>query len=112
MTAMDPSRIRIFDVQRLVARQAGIRIAELLRESREQPLARVRQEAYWLARKLTGRSYPYLGAAFGGRDHTTVRHGVLQIERLRRTDPDVRDRLYRLELQLKETVHASAAPVS
>lgn len=105
---LPPERIRIFDVQRLVASQAGIRIAELLADDRSQPLAQLRQEAYWLARKLTGRSYPYLGAAFGGRDHTTVRHGVIQIDHRRRTDPEIRDRLYRLEIQLRETVHASA----
>lgn len=44
--------------------------------SRRRTVAAARSLAMYLARRLTGRSYEAIGAACGGRDHTTVLHGV------------------------------------
>jgi chromosomal replication initiator protein len=41
----------------------------------------------YLARKLTQLSFPEIGSAFGGKDHTTIMHGVGKIEKLLTQDP-------------------------
>ena len=45
----------------------------------------------WLAKQLTTRSLPDIGRRFGGRDHTTVMHGVRRIGDLIKTDSQLAD---------------------
>lgn len=56
-------------------------------------LARARQSVMWLASRLTSHTQAEIGAALGGRDRTTVRHGVLAVEAALRTDQRLSDRL-------------------
>ena len=49
---------------------------------RHQLVARPRQIAMYLARKLVKASYPELGQRFGGKDHTTVMAACKKIEEL------------------------------
>lgn len=63
-----------------------IRRVDLVSQRREKEIVRPRQIAMWLARRLTGLSLPAIGRILGGRDHTTVLHGVRVIERLAETD--------------------------
>ncbi|MBN9118048.1 MAG: hypothetical protein J0I06_02585 [Planctomycetes bacterium] len=63
-----------------VAAAFGVSEAELLGASRLRGVLRSRQVAMYLARELTGLSLPRLGAAFGGRDHTTVLHACRKVE--------------------------------
>ncbi len=60
----------------------GVTVADIAGDSRRQPIAYARQLAYWCAREVTALSLPELGAYFG-RHHSTVLHGVTEIERLR-----------------------------
>ena len=53
--------------------------------------ARPRQIACWLAKKLTTCSYPQIGLAFGGRDHTTILHACRTIENLRDFDDEIKE---------------------
>jgi chromosomal replication initiator protein len=76
---------------------------ELLSKSRKQPLARQRQIAMYLCRELTDLSLPRIGAAFGGRDHTTVIHAVDKIKRLIQTDKVVFEEVTALSKQLRKT---------
>ncbi|MCB0272595.1 MAG: chromosomal replication initiator protein DnaA, partial [Bdellovibrionales bacterium] len=39
-----------------------------------------RQIAMYLARKHTDLSFPELGDRFGGKDHTTIMHGVSKVQ--------------------------------
>lgn len=71
------------DVSTIVKRVAlafGVSETELLGASRLRGVLRSRQVAMFLARELTGLSLPRLGAAFGGRDHTTVLHACRKVE--------------------------------
>jgi len=52
---------------------------ELMSQSRLRGVLRARQVAMYLARELTGLSYPQLAIAFG-RDHTTVLHACRKME--------------------------------
>ncbi|MGZ3272420.1 MAG: helix-turn-helix domain-containing protein [Caulobacteraceae bacterium] len=65
-----------------VAEHHGLTLADLKGPSRTQRISRVRHEAFflcWLDRRFNARStrsLPAIGAFFGGRDHTTVLHGL------------------------------------
>ena len=73
--------------------QFGITADELLSTSRAARVARPRQLAMYLARMHTKASLPAIGAAFGGRNHTTVMHAIKKVEASLGTDPDVDDAL-------------------
>jgi chromosomal replication initiator protein len=83
-----------------VASYYDLPISELTGPSRRQPLARQRQVAMYLCREHTGLSLPRIGAAFGGRDHTTVMHAVDKIKSLLIEDKDLYDQVTAITLQL------------
>ena len=82
-------RITIDEIQRKTADYYGLKLADMLSPRRAREVARPRQVAMYLAKKLTPRSLPEIGRRFGGRDHTTVMHGVKQIEKLRAADNEL-----------------------
>ena len=55
----------------------------------------------YLAKMLTPRSLPEIGRRFGGRDHTTIMHGVRKIEELMSTDSQLADDLQMLKRLLQ-----------
>lgn len=75
----DPEKPSIADIQSVVAAYYGITIAELISPARFSRLVIPRQLAMFLARELTGQSLNQIGAAFGGRNHTTVVHSCVQV---------------------------------
>ena len=80
-----------------------VTIAELEGPSRRQPLARARQVAMYLCRQLTDLSLPRIGTLFGGRDHTTVLHGVNTVHRLIQVDKSLFDSVTALLQSLRTT---------
>jgi chromosomal replication initiator protein len=78
----EPKRVKIEDIQRVVARQYNVSRSDLLSSRRTANVVRPRQIAMYLAKLLTLRSLPEIGRRFGGRDHTTVLHAVRKIETL------------------------------
>ena len=62
----------------------------MLSQRRLRPLARPRQIAMYLAKKLTTRSLPEIGRKFANRDHTTVIHAVKTIDKLLKNDEQMR----------------------
>ncbi len=81
----------------------GVSISDLEGPSRRQPLARARQVAMYICRELTDLSLPKIGQLFGGRDHTTVLHGVNTVKRLIQTDQDLFQRVTALLQSLRKT---------
>ncbi len=79
--------ITIENIQKTVADYYKIKVAEMYSQKRSRNLARPRQTAMALARDLTNSSFPEIGDAFGGRDHTTVMHACKKIDQLKSTDP-------------------------
>jgi chromosomal replication initiator protein len=67
-------------IQRTIAERYGVSISDLLGKRRTQNIANTRQIAMYLCRRLTGCSYPEIGALFGGRDHSTVIHAFRVID--------------------------------
>jgi len=83
-------------VIRCVAHHHGLAVKDLVGKGRRRTVAQARCLAMYLTRRLTGRSLEAIGAAFGGRDHTTVLHGV-RVARVRLAgDPTLADELERL----------------
>jgi chromosomal replication initiator protein len=68
-------------VQKEVAVYFNITMADLKTKKRNKNVVLPRQIAMYLARKLTTHSLPEIGAAFGGKDHTTVLHAYKKIEK-------------------------------
>jgi chromosomal replication initiator protein len=72
----------IEDIQRKTAEFYKLEVKDFHSPQRARRVARPRQVAMYLARKLTTRSLPEIGRRFGGRDHTTVLHACRRIEAL------------------------------
>ena len=79
-------QITVENIQKTVADYFKIKVSDLFSKKRTRQIVRPRQVAMWLAKNLTSQSYPSIGEAFGGRDHTTVLHAVRTIESLRLKD--------------------------
>jgi chromosomal replication initiator protein len=82
-------KLTIDEIQRKVADYYALKMTDLLSARRAREVARPRQVAMYLAKKLTPRSLPEIGRRFGGRDHTTVMHAVKRIEELRAADSEL-----------------------
>ncbi|MDD9911184.1 MAG: chromosomal replication initiator protein DnaA [Ahrensia sp.] len=80
-------RVRIEDIQKVVARHYDVSKNDLLSNRRTRVIVRPRQIAMYLSKMMTPRSLPEIGRRFGGRDHTTVLHAVRKITELRGADP-------------------------
>src|SRR5262249_48334072 len=98
----DPKRVKIEDIQRIVARQYNVSRADLLSSRRTANVVRPRQIAMYLAKALTLRSLPEIGRRFGGRDHTTVLHAVRKIETLATSDAALAEEIELLKRLLQE----------
>jgi chromosomal replication initiator protein len=97
----EPKRIKIEDIQRVVARQYNVSRSDLLSSRRTANVVRPRQVAMYLAKTLTLRSLPEIGRRFGGRDHTTVLHAVRKIESLVTKDVSLSEEVESLKRQLQ-----------
>ena len=98
----EPKRVKIEDIQRVVARQYNVSRADLLPSRRTANVVRPRQVAMYLAKTLTLRSLPEIGRRFGGRDHTTVLHAVRKIENLVGNDTSLAEEVEVLKRQLQD----------
>lgn len=71
------------------ARRHGLTAADLVGPSRCRRVSLARGMAMYLARRLTTKSLQSIGTAFGGRDHTTVLHGIRVTETRRARNPGI-----------------------
>jgi chromosomal replication initiation ATPase DnaA len=74
-------KVTIAAVQRAVAGHFGLSREQFLAQRRHAPLVHARQTAMFLAKEFTLKSLPEIGRAFGGMDHTTILHGIRQVQR-------------------------------
>ena len=89
-------KITIEAIQRAVAEQFGMRVAELKQKSNSRQVVVPRQIAMYLAKQLTEASLPEIGRQFGGKHHTTVMHSIAKIDEHRRSDKDMNRTLNKL----------------
>ncbi|MDD5275517.1 MAG: chromosomal replication initiator protein DnaA [Methylovulum sp.] len=86
LLSLQDKLVNIDNIQKTVADYYKIRITDLSSKNRKQTVTRPRQIAMCLARELTSHSFPEIGNAFGGRDHTTVINACKRISELKETD--------------------------
>ncbi|MEZ0495208.1 chromosomal replication initiator protein DnaA [Sphingomonas sp. IW22] len=94
-------RVTIDDIQKAVSTHFELKQMDMISARRAQAIARPRQIAMYLAKRLTTRSLPEIGRKFGGRDHSTVIHAVRRIEDLRGKDREIDTAVRNLMRQLE-----------
>ena len=83
-------KVTIDEIIRKVTDHYGVNLTDMLSARRTRSIARPRQVAMYLSKKLTSKSLPEIGRRFGKRDHTTVIHAVKKIEELMKKDNEIR----------------------
>lgn len=91
MLALQEKLVTIENIQKTVAEYYKIKLVDMSSKSRSRSVARPRQIAMALSKELTNHSLPEIGAAFGGRDHTTVLHACRKVNDLRENNHDVKE---------------------
>ncbi len=81
-------KVTIEDIQKHVAAHYNIKVSDMHSARRSRSVARPRQVAMYLSKKLTSKSLPEIGRRFGGKDHTTVMHAVKKVEELIAADTE------------------------
>ena len=94
-------KITVEEIQRKVSDHYNIRLSDMIGPKRLRSYARPRQVAMYLCKHMTSRSLPEIGRRFGGRDHTTVMHGVRRIEELKVQDGQIAEDLELLRRSLE-----------
>ena len=85
--------ISINFIQEKVSLFFNLKLSEMNSSRRSINIARPRQIAMYYCKALTSFSYPEIGKAFGGKDHTTVMHAVKKIETLSLVDLKLKKQL-------------------
>lgn len=99
MLGMDAPAVR--DIQECVAEFYGHSYTDLVSSRREQPLTFHRQVAMMITKQVTKKSLPEIGRLFGGRDHTTVLHGVRKAEAVYKDDIKLQSEVGEIRLRLE-----------
>ena len=94
--------ITVDKIQNAVSNYFNIPLGEMLSQRRSRPLARPRQIAMYLSKKMTTRSLPEIGRRFANRDHTTVIHAVKTITRLSEQDDEMKRNIGQIKSLLLE----------
>jgi len=97
----DGSLISIDEIKKAVSSKLKISIELMESKVRKHEIAFARQMAIFLAKQFTDLSLKQIGAAFGGRDHSTVLYSCQAIDNYLATDRSVRKIYEELVNQLK-----------
>lgn len=89
LLALQDKQVSIENIQRTVAEYYKIKMSDILSKRRSRSVARPRQVAMALSKKLTNHSLPEIGEAYGGRDHTTVMHACRKVKELIETNNEI-----------------------
>lgn len=95
------SRLTIAEIQKAVAEYFDLQVRDLTGKARPQKIAEARMIAMYLCRKLTGNTQQDIGAAFGGRTHSTVLHAINQIEQDSQKNEDLKHKISNLQRRLQ-----------
>jgi hypothetical protein len=99
----------IRQIQKEVVKHYDIELADMTSERRTWDVSHPRQVAMYLAKTLTKHSLPYIGRRFGGRDHTTVLHGVRKVAKHLETGSQIARDVESILIQLTAVSHAGGA---
>jgi chromosomal replication initiator protein len=99
--AGEEKKVHIEAIQKVVADEFRLRIADLKIRNNSKKLVYPRQIAMFLSKELAGASLPEIGRAFGGKHHTTVLHSIEKIREERRHDKDLSMLIHKLSDSLQ-----------
>ena len=94
---VNEKKISINSIQEQVALYFDLKVYDMTSSRRSISIARPRQMAMYLCKVMTSCSYPEIGKAFGGKDHTTVIHAVKKIATLSTQDLSLQNKLKSLK---------------
>ena len=94
-------KLTIDEIMKRTCEHYDLRMSDMVSARRSRSVARPRQMAMYLSKKLTPRSYPEIGRKFGGKDHTTVLYAVRKIEELMQTDAQLAEDAQLLQRRLE-----------
>ena len=89
--------ISIDNIQKKVSSYYNLALSDMTSSKRSINIARPRQIAMYLSKRLTSYSYPEIGKAFGDKDHTTVIHAVKKIESMLEIDQNLKKHIFELK---------------
>jgi chromosomal replication initiator protein len=101
--------VSVDSIQKAVAGYFSLRVADLKGQRRHKGISRPRMIAMFLARELTGSSFPEIGLRFGGKDHSTVINACRRIDELAKSDIELRSTLETLRRRVAEMTPAASA---
>ncbi len=96
------NQVTIEGIQKLVAGYYNVKVADLKSQRRHKIVAKPRQVAMYLCRKVLSISYPELGERFGGKDHTTILSACRKMEALVLKDAAIRSEIVDLTRKIEE----------
>ena len=102
LTTSSAENITLDVIQKVVADNYQISVADLKGKKRDKKFAVPRQVAFYIAREITEFSYMEIGNAFGGRDHTTIMHGCDKIADQIKIDSITEAKIDLLKREIKE----------
>lgn len=100
VAAVARPRVAIGQIKAEVAAEWHLKVLDLESDRTDRAVARPRQVAMYLAKELTSLSLPHIGRHLGWRDHTTIIHGIRNIERLIQEDDELAAAVKRLRSRL------------
>ncbi len=95
--------VSVDDILQAVSAHYGVKTADLKSSRKSRDISRPRQVAMYLARRLTNASFPEIGVALGGKDHSTVVKGVQRVEKLLAQDPELADTVRAVENTVRQS---------
>jgi chromosomal replication initiator protein len=94
---------RVHQIQQAVASEWGVTVDGLMSKTRTKVLTIPRQVAMYLTREIHGLQLVEIGAAFGGRDHSTVIHSLERVTEMVREDVGFRERVEKVRETVRHT---------
>lgn len=95
--------ISINQIQKAISDYFNIKLSALLSKKRNKDIVTARQIAIYISRELTELSLPAIGAAFGGKDHTTILHSYNKIKNKIEKDKGLKSTIENLSLKIKNS---------
>lgn len=96
------SRIDVTTIQNVVENHYKVSHNDIIGSQRSQNISFPRQVAMYLTRNMTDLSYPEIGKAFGGKDHTSVMYACGSIDKKRELNKKIDNEVNHLVSVLKQ----------
>ena len=87
--ALYDKQVDITDIQNIISDYYKIPVIDIISKSRNKAIVLSRQMGMAISKELTDCSFPEIGKAFGGKDHTTVIHACSKIKQLVEYNPEM-----------------------